>query len=131
MSAPGRPRGAGRSAGRASLAARRGAATPAAAATGRTAARHSVNGVERKRASLALGRCPERERLILALLLVEHLSPAEAASALGVSVRHLRSTYRETLANLRRAAVGMSTRPSERARSRRVGSPEARLRKAS
>ena len=128
LNAPGRPHGGARTTARASVAARRGSEVgPGAGATDR----RSVNGKERKRASLALGRCPERERLILALLLVERLSPAEAASTLGVSVRHLRVTYRETLANLRRASVGLMARPGERARSRRVASPDIPLRKAS
>ena len=81
----------------------------------------------RSRLTLALGRCPEQQRLMLALLLVERLSPAEASSVLGVPVRRLASTYRETLAGLRQAALG---RAPVAPRARRIGA-EPRLRKAS
>ena len=132
LSAPGRPHGSARGAARTSVAARRGSQPKARSeATDRAAVRQSGDGRDRERASVALGRCPERQRLVLALLLVERLSPAEAASALSVSVRDLKCAYRETLANLRRATLGMSVRAGERARPRRARGADDRLRKAS
>lgn len=90
---------------------RRPSATPArpAAATGR------------RRIAEALARRGVRERLLLSLLLVERLRPAEVADALGISVPQVERTYRAVLGGLRRSLA----RPAAR---RRAGSD--RLRRA-
>jgi DNA-directed RNA polymerase specialized sigma24 family protein len=83
----------------------------------------------RARVAWALGQAAEDRRLVLALLLYERLSPAEAASALGISVRRVRGSLRRTLADLAAAARGETA--DAIARPRRVRSTEPRLRKAS
>ena len=93
------------------------AASPSATRSPSATQARVVEG-SRDRLSLALGSCPERKRLVLALLLFERLSPAEAATALGVTLRHLETTFRETLGGLRQAALGGATFPVARSRPR-------------
>lgn len=105
---------------------RRPRAANAASAMRDHEARRAVSIERRMRIAWALSRAGHDRRVMLALLLVERLTAAEAASALGVSVSRLRGFYRETLADLREAAHGRLAR--ERARRPR---PVERLRKAS
>jgi DNA-directed RNA polymerase specialized sigma24 family protein len=100
---------------------------PAVVATRATAAPAGTRIERRSRVAWVLGRAPHDKRLVLALLLVERLTPAEAASALGVPVRHVRGSYTRALADLRRAAAGG---PAP-ARSRRALPRTDRFRKAS
>jgi DNA-directed RNA polymerase specialized sigma24 family protein len=72
----------------------------------------------RSRLAAALERCGRHERLAMALVLVERLTPAEAADVLGTSARGVDRTVHLTLARLRRVSRGS-----------RVA--ESRLRKAS
>ena len=90
-----------------------------------------VGETARRLLSAALERRNRRDRLIIALLLVERLSPAEAADVLGISVTRVRDLYRDALAALERAARGETASASVRERTRRSVLGEARLRKAS
>jgi DNA-directed RNA polymerase specialized sigma24 family protein len=65
----------------------------------------------RDRVHVALARCSEHERAVLALLLVEHLTPLEAAAALGLPLREVLRTYRALMAELTRVARGLRFRP--------------------
>jgi DNA-directed RNA polymerase specialized sigma24 family protein len=56
----------------------------------------------RSRVQEALERCGKRERLAIALILVERLNVAEAADALGMSPRDVDRVIHLTLARLRR-----------------------------
>ncbi len=58
-------------------------------------------GRTRSRLSAALARVGEGDRLLLSLLLVERLSPSEAADVLGVSADTVRRAYVKLLATLR------------------------------
>lgn len=89
-------------------------------------ARRETSAERRARIAWALRRSAHDKRLVLALLLVEGLSPAEAATALGVSIQRVRGFYRETLADLRAAAL-----PGVRERARRAPTAVERFRKAS
>jgi DNA-directed RNA polymerase specialized sigma24 family protein len=73
----------------------------------------------RSRVEAALDRCHQREWLAIALILLERLSPAEAAGALGLPVRRLDRTFNEVLARLRRAAASQADAPAE-ARARKA-----------
>jgi DNA-directed RNA polymerase specialized sigma24 family protein len=66
----------------------------------------------RRRIAEALARRGVRERLLLSLLLVERLRPAEVADALGISVPQVERTYRTLLGGLRRTLA----RPAARRR---------------
>ncbi|HEY3217319.1 MAG TPA: hypothetical protein VGK93_12595 [Candidatus Eisenbacteria bacterium] len=57
----------------------------------------------RERISTSLDRYAPRERLMLALLLYERMSPSEVANALDLSVVEVCRTYRTLLARLGRA----------------------------
>ncbi len=92
------------------------------AAAGRSAV------ARRARLVAALARCSARDRVVLALMLVERLSTSEAADALGISVSRLRRVYGESLSELRLAWSGV--RGSVRPRARRVVVGTVRLRKA-
>ena len=81
----------------------------------------------RARIAGALGRASHDQLMILALILVERLSAAEAASVLDLPVRRVREYYRNMLADLRHAAIG---RDSALRRVRR-GRAAQSLRKAS
>lgn len=86
---------------------------------------------ERRRVSAALARSSVRERLVLALLLVERLTPEEVASALSCPVEEVERTYRLLLASLRTAMRRpVAGRPS-RALARTALTLESRLRRAS
>jgi len=75
----------------------------------------------------ALRRCRTRERLVLALVLYEHLSLEEAAQALGVPSRAVSRMYRTLLTELRRALRNGTFRPEARPRN----AVAVRLRRAS
>ena len=66
----------------------------------------------------ALRRCRTRERLVLALVLCEHLTMAEAGRALGVPERAVARMYRTLLAELRRSLRSGTFRPEAPHRSR-------------
>jgi DNA-directed RNA polymerase specialized sigma24 family protein len=79
----------------------------------------------------ALAGCPLRQRLVLALLLYERLSPAEAADALGCPEREVLRAYRALLAELRGVMRSNAPgRPSRRV-ARVARDRDARLRRAS
>jgi DNA-directed RNA polymerase specialized sigma24 family protein len=84
----------------------------------------------RERVRVALERCAEHERAVLALMLFERLTPAEAANALGVQVSELLRAYDSLMRDLRRALKGLRFRPpGSRSNGERL-IPEARLRRA-
>jgi DNA-directed RNA polymerase specialized sigma24 family protein len=88
-------------------------------------------GESRRRVAAALARSTVRERLVLALLLYERLTPGEVASALGCPVAEVERTYRLLLASLRVAMRRpVSGRPS-RALARAALVLESRFRRAS
>src|SRR6185503_19635435 len=124
LTAPERLRAANRSSSRRRRAP--GAATHATEAERALDARRRA-ATRRDRLNAALARCSRRDRVVLALMLLERLSASEAADALGISVTRLRRVYGETLAELRLAWTGSSD--SSRSRSRRVGVAAVRLRK--
>jgi DNA-directed RNA polymerase specialized sigma24 family protein len=68
----------------------------------------------RGRIRLALERCGDHERNVLAVFLLERLTPDEAAQVLGVPARHVLRTFRAVMAALALAARrgGRSARPS-------------------
>jgi len=86
--------------------------------------------VGRDRIAAALRRCSEPQRTMLALVLVERLSSAEAAAVLGVTVSQFERSYRSLIADLRRA-MDRTNAARWRAVARRAASEVARLRKAS
>jgi len=63
----------------------------------------------RERIAAALARRATRERLMLALLLYERLSPGETAGALGLSVAEVCRVYDTLMAELRRALLPPSS----------------------
>ncbi len=97
--------------------------------------------------SRALSRCIQRERVLLALILFEHLTPAEAASVLDIPVARIERAYAALLADLRDVLARRVARPpsagsrsstdtrpaagARRARAPRPQTPAARLRRAS
>ncbi len=90
----------------------------------------AIGSVRRQRVASALENCGERERVILALLLLERLTPGQAAGVLGITVAHLLRTYRDVIADLERVAVGGVSRSGLVPGRRRISSGE-RLRRAS
>ena len=74
----------------------------------------------------ALSGCAARERVLLALLLFERLTPAEAASVLGVPAPSIERAYATLLAQLRELLGGRAPRASVP----RFATPTARLRRA-
>ncbi|MBI1796691.1 MAG: hypothetical protein HY076_05600 [Candidatus Eisenbacteria bacterium] len=72
--------------------------------------------IGRRRVADALARRAVRERLVLSLLVVEHLRPIEVADALGISVRQVERTVTAFMSGLRRSLA----RPASRARTRAV-----------
>ena len=72
----------------------------------------------RARLASALERCAARERDLLALLLVERLTPAEAAEALGISTRSLHRAFAAVMAELEAALRTGATGGARRARMR-------------
>jgi len=75
----------------------------------------------------ALSRCAARERVLLALLLFERLTPAEAADVLQVPVDRVERAYAALLVQLRDLLHGRAPR----ADAPRFATPSARLRRAS
>ena len=90
----------------------------------------SVPDPARASVALALGRCSEPQRTMLALMLVERLSVEESAATLGITVRQFLSSYRALLADLRRA-MDRTNHARWRLAGRRARLEVARLRKAS
>jgi DNA-directed RNA polymerase specialized sigma24 family protein len=84
----------------------------------------------RGRIRAALDRWGEHERTVLAILLLERLTPDEAAGVLGVPVRQLVRTFRSLMAELARAAQGLPGRPLRVPASGKAALPESRLRRA-
>ena len=80
----------------------------------------------RARLARALRGCGERERLALALLLHERLTPGEAAAALGLRPAEVQAAYRAALAELRRALRGRRAARPSRALARRAAAAAAR-----
>ena len=83
---------------------------------------------QRRRVAGALARTTLRERLVLALLLVEHLTPAEVARALDCPITEVERTYRLLIAGARAALRRRGTLRGSRAIARAALS--ARLRRA-
>jgi DNA-directed RNA polymerase specialized sigma24 family protein len=77
--------------------------------------------IGRRAVRRALERRGRRERLVIALLLVERLNAVEVASALGLSVRQVTRTYASLLEEIARSA----TPRRATARSRPVASVDA------
>jgi DNA-directed RNA polymerase specialized sigma24 family protein len=69
----------------------------------------------RRRLRRALEGCSPVERALLALLIVERLTPAEAAHALRLSTAGVERRYRALLAEMARAYHGLSSRRAARA----------------
>jgi len=84
----------------------------------------------RARLCTALDRLAGPQRAVLALLLVERLTPAEAAQALKVTVRRLNGLYRSALDEMGQALRDQRSRPVVRL-PRRAAAGDTRLRKAS
>ena len=79
----------------------------------------------RRRVARALSRCAASERVLLALLLFERLTVAEAAEALSVPLAHVEARFEALLAELGAAARGATFR------NRRAAPVAVRLRRAS
>jgi len=90
-------------------------------------ARRPVAAPRRDAVARALSACAARERVLLALLLFERLTPAEAASVLGVPATRIERAYAALLAQLR-GLLGGSVPPVS---APRFATPAARLRRAS
>jgi len=88
-----------------------------------TAPRHD----RREAVARALSGCAASERVLLALLLFERLTPAEAASVLDVPAARIERAYAALLSELR----GLSGGRAPRLRAPRFATPTARLRRAS
>lgn len=84
----------------------------------------------RRRVADALARSTTRERLVLALLLVERLTPEEVARALGCRVADVERTYRLALAGLRTALRRRAAGRPSRAIARAAVRIESRSRRA-
>jgi DNA-directed RNA polymerase specialized sigma24 family protein len=82
--------------------------------------------VIRRRLREALEGCAPRERALLALLLIERLTPTEAAHTMRLPLPTVTRRYRALLAELTRAYHGLSSR-----RAARAASELLRLRRAS
>jgi DNA-directed RNA polymerase specialized sigma24 family protein len=78
----------------------------------------------------ALDRWGEHERTVLAMLLLERLTPEEAAGVLGVSARQVVRTFRGLMAELARAAQGLPGRTSPMPAPGKPSLSESRLRRA-
>jgi len=77
----------------------------------------------------ALRGCTEEDRALMALLLLERLTPAEAAQALGMDVVAVVRRHRALLARLRRAFRGLAIRRASTG-DRRAILPLARAKEA-
>jgi DNA-directed RNA polymerase specialized sigma24 family protein len=78
----------------------------------------------------ALGRFTEPQRTMLALMLVERLSSAEAAMTLGITIGQFERSYRALTADLRRS-MDRTNRMRWRSAARLAREQVTRLRKAS
>jgi DNA-directed RNA polymerase specialized sigma24 family protein len=97
-----------------------------AAATSAAAPSHGApTQLVRRRLYRALSRCAVEERVLLALLLFERLTPAEAAEALSISVADVESRFDHLLAELEGTVRGVPFR------ARRTAPAGLRLRRAS
>jgi DNA-directed RNA polymerase specialized sigma24 family protein len=81
----------------------------------------------REAVARALSHCAAHERVLLALLLFERLTPAEAASVLEVPAARIERAYASLLAQLSRLAGGRVPHLG----TPRFATPAARLRRAS
>ena len=70
-----------------------------------------------------LSRCTANHRLVLAMILVERLTPREAAAALGIPVLHLERTYRRLVARLKQSVGRLSEQRHEGLRTGRAAGP--------
>ena len=86
----------------------------------------SRNG-RREAVARALSHCAARERVLLALLLFERLTPAEAASVLDVPAARIERAYAALLCQLREVPGLRALRAS----APRFATPSVRLRRAS
>jgi DNA-directed RNA polymerase specialized sigma24 family protein len=84
----------------------------------------------RRRIADALARSTTRERLVLALLLVERLTPEEVARALDCRVSEVERIYRLALAGLKAALRRRATGRPSRAIARAASRIESRSRRA-
>jgi DNA-directed RNA polymerase specialized sigma24 family protein len=75
----------------------------------------------------ALSACAASERVLLALLLCERLTPTEAASVLGLPAARVERAYASLLTQLRESLRGRALRTGVP----RFATPTARLRRAS
>ena len=75
-------------------------------------AKRSAGVTLRSRLRAALDRCASHESIAMALVLVERLSPAEAADALGMSRLDFDRAYRTALSRMRRV-IASATRRGE------------------
>jgi DNA-directed RNA polymerase specialized sigma24 family protein len=93
----------------------------------------SIPAAMRERITAALARRATRERLMLALLLYERLTPGETAGALGLSVAEVCRVYDALLAELRRALLPPASNgsPETGYARKRVGPAAAPRRSAS
>jgi DNA-directed RNA polymerase specialized sigma24 family protein len=116
-----------RTANRSAARRRRASGAPTLVAVPASGSRRTTPAMRRQRLAAAITRCARRDRVVLGLMLVEGLSPSEAADALGISVARLQRVYGETLAELRLVWRGLTG--SSNSRVRRAAGP-VRLRKA-
>ena len=65
--------------------------------------------IRRARIAEAIARCTARDRELLALLLVERLTPAETAVALGQSLERVRRRHAALIARLARELAAYAT----------------------
>lgn len=79
----------------------------------------------------ALSGCAASERVLLALLLFERLTPAEAANVLGVPAGRIERAYASLLSQLRQSLRGRDRTRGYPAGAPRFATPTARLRRAS
>jgi DNA-directed RNA polymerase specialized sigma24 family protein len=82
---------------------------------------------QREAVARALSGCAARERVLLALLLFERLTTAEAAIVLGIPAARIERAYAALLSQLRELLGGRALRASVP----RFATPTARLRRAS
>jgi len=79
----------------------------------------------RERIAAALETCTADERALLSLMLIEEMTPHEAAATLELSAREVSHTWTHLLAELRRTLRGMKFRPT-----RATPHPVERMRRA-
>lgn len=79
----------------------------------------------------ALSACAASERVLLALLLFERLTPAEAANVLGLPAARIERAYASLLSQLRQNLRGRDRGRPRAPGTTRFATPTARLRRAS